>query len=231
MDTITPRQRDFAVALLTERLVTLQAASLDEAVQRLHLDSLTKADARKVIDRLIAIPVDPDPEMPAVVAQSPRKGVNSKAGTCTGCKGAVPAGQGFYYKGTGWQVHHKVGACVAPAEAAAQAERVDSLQPGLYNVDGLGVVLVYTTGNDRLAGKMKLGRTFKYAMGTVMQVRAGLADGTAHRVSAQEAREFGYSNSHCIACGLSLDDPRSDPAKGGAGYGPVCARKYGWPWG
>jgi hypothetical protein len=64
-----------------------------------------------------------------------------------------------------------------------------------------------------------------------MQVRAGLATGTAHRVTAQEARAFGYANDHCIACGLDLDDARSAPSKGGAGYGPTCARKYGWPWG
>jgi hypothetical protein len=32
-------------------------------------------------------------------------------------------------------------------------------------------------------------------------------------------------------CSLPLTDDRSDPLLGGKGYGPVCAKKYGLPWG
>lgn len=47
----------------------------------------------------------------------------------------------------------------------------------------------------------------------------------------QIAVDHGTTTAHCIFCGLTLDHPDSDPAKGGVGYGPVCAVKYGLPHG
>ena len=229
MDTITERQRAYAVNLLTERLVTLKAASIEEAIERLHLDSLTKADARTVIDRLLKLPADPDLTMPEVVAKAHRKGTNGRPGVCTSCKHVVAEGAGYWYtKATGgFAEHHKLGECSTEPVVAAPEPEVG----GLYMVTAGHPVLVYKTGNGHLAGKTTQGGRYRYCAGAIMQVRAGLVDGTAHRVTAQEAREYGYTNSHCINCGEALSDPRSDPAKGGAGYGPTCARRNGWPWG
>lgn len=226
MPTITDRQRAFAERLLSERLVTLNADSLDDAVRKLHLKDLTVDQAKTVIDRLLALPADPDPTMPPIVAKAQRHGVASRPGACSFCGGLVKAGEGFYYSDNGgWSLHHRIGEC------QEKAAPLPELEPGLYRVDDLGVALIYKTRNQRLGGKLLSNGSFNYLTGLVMQVRGALTEGNAHRVTAQEAREYGYLNQHCIACGLPLTDPRSDPLKGGAGYGPTCARKYSWPWG
>lgn len=41
------------------------------------------------------------------------------------------------------------------------------------------------------------------------------------------ARAYGLETKECCFCAISLTDPRSRAA----GYGPICARNYGLPWG
>jgi hypothetical protein len=44
-------------------------------------------------------------------------------------------------------------------------------------------------------------------------------------VTADYARTFGLAHGICVACSADLTDERSVAL----GYGPVCARRYGWP--
>lgn len=228
-DKASTRQVEYVVTLLTERLATF-GGTIQEAVEKLHLDALTKKEAHTIIERLMAMPVDADPSLPALVASAPRHGVNGSAGPCASCKNVVEAGKGFYYGTKGaWSVHHKQGECGA-VQAAAPAPA--DVVAGIYVHDDGKVSKLYMTGNQRLAGKaLTPSGKYMYQQGLAMIVRQAVAMGTAHLISADEASAYGYRTSTCIECGLDLTDPRSDPKKGGAGYGPVCARKYGWPWG
>jgi hypothetical protein len=53
------------------------------------------------------------------------------------------------------------------------------------------------------------------------ELDAATIDVTAH------ARVFGKDTGRCCFCGLMLENPESV----GHGYGPICADKYGLPWG
>lgn len=58
------------------------------------------------------------------------------------------------------------------------------------------------------------GITFKY----VGKVRGLVAE---HRITLDEARQFGIETGACICCGAELTDPKSIEA----GIGPVCAKR------
>jgi hypothetical protein len=227
----TAKQAAFIENLLSERLVTLGAESLTEATLKVHLDGLTVADAKTVITRLLAIPPDPDPTMPEVVAQSARHGVNSRPGTCNTCHTLVDAQAGFYYKlGAGWGLSHKAGECgeVQPAVPLAQVGEGfyvvehDDREPDVYKL--------YITRNGHLAAKLLVGEHWDYRTGGVSIVRALVTAGKARPLSHEEAAAFGKITGTCIACGLTLTDDGKNKSLD-VGYGPVCAKRYGWPWG
>lgn len=48
-----------------------------------------------------------------------------------------------------------------------------------------------------------------------------------HRITAEQAAEFGHAVGMCVFCGRTLTDPRSVEV----GYGPVCADYHSLPWG
>jgi hypothetical protein len=41
------------------------------------------------------------------------------------------------------------------------------------------------------------------------------------------AKAYGHMHNRCCFCNIELTDPKSV----GAGYGPVCAKNWGMPWG
>lgn len=47
------------------------------------------------------------------------------------------------------------------------------------------------------------------------------------RATAEQASEFGHTYHCCVYCSRGLNDSRSETV----GYGPICADKYGLPWG
>lgn len=49
----------------------------------------------------------------------------------------------------------------------------------------------------------------------------------AMRATAEQASEFGHTYHCCVYCSRGLNDSRSETV----GYGPICADKYGLPWG
>lgn len=228
----TPKQASFIESLLSERLVTLGASDLNEAVAKVHLDSLTVADAKLIITRLLAMPKDPDPTMPEVVAKAGRSGINNRPGTCNTCQGLIDAGAGFYYllSSGGWGLSHKVGQCT---EAPAHVPLV-TLGEGFYvaeHDDGrTDVYKLYTTRNGHLAAKLLVEGGWEYRTGGVSVVRALVTGGKARELTHEEAAAYGKLTGTCIACGLTLTDDGKNKSLE-VGYGPICAKRYGWPWG
>jgi len=217
-DTISTAQVSFITSLLQARLTTLGFTTVEEALAKLNLSEATKGTASVLIDRLKGMPEDPDTSMPDVVAQSTRKGTGNRPGTCSTCGHLVAQGAGYYYLTNAgrWAVHHKVSECpTAPAPAPVQVTE------GLYKAADGTIVLVYRTRNDRLAGKVHTGRSFRYQQGATALAATG------HLLTAEEAAAFGKAHGTCVACAKDLTDDRSITV----GYGPVCAKRHGWPWG
>ena len=218
-DTISDAQVSFLTSLVSERITTLGFTSLADARGALNVDHVDKRTASVRIERLKGMPKDPDNDMPVVVRLSPRNGKGNRPGTCTTCGHLVAAGAGYYYYHADigkWGVHHKVGDCSSvPAPAPVQVTE------GLYMAADGTIVLVYCTRNGRLAGKVKTFRSFRYQQGAVNLAATG------HPLTAQEAAQYGLTHGNCVACAHDLTDDRSLTV----GYGPVCAKRYGWPWG
>lgn len=245
---MSDKQNAFIARLVGERYVSLGAPSAAEALASIPLAQMDTRQKSQVIDRLLALPKDPVPGMPEVVA-SFRNGTNDSPGACYACGHTVEAGTGFYFgphaTGKRWQVHHKVGEC--STEPVAPPVEIEA---GHYLVgEGADATLiqVYVTRNDRLGGKVWEDGKFRYQKGAVHLA------GTGERITEEEmaaviclkeygalpgsaelqalAARHGIDHGNCIFCHKDLTDPRSDPVQGGAGYGPTCARKYSLPWG
>lgn len=94
--------------------------------------------------------------------------------------------------------------------------------PGLYLKDR-AIYKVYVTQSKRLGTKRLVDQgngkgAFVYERGAL----SSLAD--EHRLTEEQAREFGKQFGFCVACARTLDDDRSLAV----GYGPVCADNHGW---
>jgi hypothetical protein len=215
---ISPAQQSFIAKLLTARLKTIGMSSVTDALLALKVTALTKHQASELIERLKGMPEDKDESMPDVVDNAQRKGTGNRPGPCDTCGHPVQQDEGYYFlKMTGkWAVHHKVGACSsAPVPAPVVVDE------GLYRTNDGRTIMVYRTQNGRLAGKLLIGTKFQYQQGLV-----NLA-GMGTKLTAEQAAEYGKLTGHCIACCRALTDDRSVTV----GYGPVCANRYGWPWG
>lgn len=219
----TENQVRFVTNLLERRVKSLGASDLTSLVTDVlsKLDQMDTRAASVFIDRLKDVPEDPDPLMPTLVVNSPRKGVNSRTQACVSCRRAVPAGEGYYYKDgqDHWQVIHKVGQCTDEGPSADRAP----VTPGFYKV-GDKIIMVYETRNHRLAGKLLVGESYQYTPGAVFECALG------ERLSAADAAAWGKLHKKCIVCRHSLEDD-TDGKSLDRGYGPVCAKKNGWPWG
>jgi hypothetical protein len=242
---ITDNQRTFVENLLTARLGTLGFTNVREAADALHLDQMSKNDASVIIGRLKAMPIDPDPEMPTIVANSPRSGKGNRPGACATCGHPVASNTGFYYldNTSRWAVHHKVGECATTPPPVKTQVAV-----GYYKCEDK-IVQVYRTGNGRLAGKvLTTGGGFVYMQGATRMVENGgvlLTNEELPNAMCQAmygvdlgsealremASKFGVTHGNCMFCRNDLTDDRSNPAQGGVGYGPTCAKKFGLPWG
>lgn len=94
--------------------------------------------------------------------------------------------------------------------------------PGLYLKDGV-VYKVYVTQSKRLGTKRLVDQGNGH--GSFVYERGALSHLTdAHRLTEDQAREFGKQFGFCVACARTLDDDRSLAV----GYGPVCADNHGW---
>ena len=186
--------------------------------------------------------------MPEVVVKAVRSGVNRYSGTCTACGNTVADGAGYFYSlPTGKYANvHKVGQC--PDPVAVKPEAV--LTEGFWKYDVASYVKVYTTQSGYLGGKVLTGNgDWVYSPGILKLLRRSepvqvtpqdmIAEVCIRKYGAPlgsdelriKAAEYGTAHSSCMFCARPLNDERSDPALGGAGYGPDCANKYGLPWG
>lgn len=212
-----------------------------------ELEGGKNGSASNMITKLMGMPDAPDPTLPETVKNAPRHGVNSSQGPCATCGHPVEANTGFYFgpfpEAKRWKTHHKVGEC--STEPAPEPVKVEE---GWYLV-GSKLIQVYTTRNGRLAGKALNPATGKmeYQPGAMATCSTGIPipeDQVADEICIltygapmgsdklrQLALQHADAHSECMFCHLPLTDERSDPLQGGAGYGPVCAKKYRLPWG
>jgi hypothetical protein len=58
----------------------------------------------------------------------------------------------------------------------------------------------------------------------------GLLSRIARKLTAEEAARFGHEHHRCVFCARTLTDEQ-DGRSVDVGYGPICADKYGLPWG
>lgn len=104
------------------------------------------------------------------------------------------------------------------------------LEEGLYLCEKGLIRKVYTTQNDRLACKLlhvdekSHNGSLTYEVGGLRTLRNLVAEGKAHHLTEEEAARFGKLHGFCVNCARDLDDDRSLAV----GYGPVCAKRYGW---
>jgi hypothetical protein len=66
--------------------------------------------------------------------------------------------------------------------------------------------------------------------GRFTNYQSGLIGRIARELTADEAAAFGHEHSRCVFCSHKLSDEK-DGRSVDVGYGPVCAEKYGLPWG
>jgi hypothetical protein len=104
--------------------------------------------------------------------------------------------------------------------ATAPAPRAEA--PEGVHVDARGrYVLVATSAKGYRFGKVWDGHGFTYERGAI----AGLSAETV--ITAEQAAEFGHTHHRCVFCRHDLSTPESTEV----GYGPVCAKTHGLPWG
>ena len=112
---------------------------------------------------------------------------------------------------------------------APTATALPVLENGLYlNTTTDRVFKLYTTQNGhqgckRLEVYASHG-SLVYLKGGVKLVREMVAAGEARLLTQDEATAFGKLHGFCINCTIDIDDDRSLAV----GYGPVCAKHYGW---
>lgn len=246
MNPISQPQIDFIYKLLAAKSVAASALiAADPTNYGRDILTLSTREASQWITVLKALPNNPDPSVPDVVAKAARHGTNSRGGTCSTCNNPVVPGAGYWYTkpGGGFAEHHKVGEC-------GEVKPVVEVDEGFWKYDTASFVHVYMTQNRRLGGKVLTGNgEWVYSAGILNVLRRSepvqvspedvLAEVCIRKFGAPigseelriKAAEYGALHSSCIFCARPLTDERSDPALGGVGYGPECAKKWGLPWG
>ena len=209
MNPVSEKQLSFIRSLASERTVALAA---NPGILQRTLE--TSRDASAMIDSLKALPLDPR-------EVDPTEQVRIDA-----LKGALdtlsPRDREFalslirQYEDRGRLSERQW----PHVESLAKATSTTKVEPGVWVV-GDQFILVYTTRNGHLAGKVWDGDTFVYQSGSVRTAANG------RPITAEEAAEFGHTTGHCVFCCRELTDGRSTEV----GYGPVCADKNGLPWG
>ena len=226
----TDKQAQFIMALASERTVAVKDSPyIIDAFQQ-YGEPITWPNhvASQAITLLKGMPRDPDPRMPAIVSNSVSKGKNKYEKPCGTCGHPVPIGEGYYYlTDTGaYASHHREGDC--SDEPAPEPMKLDE---GLYMLtDGTFVVLTQTSDYGLV------GSTWDNTTGMLKRIRGGrrLVESQGRPATERELEQFsneigawGRSISKCCFCNRALTDPRSESA----GYGEVCASRYGLPWG
>lgn len=222
----TEAQAKYIMTLIEERK---QAVMADEVLRSTDLDSLGPKQASQLIDKLKRMPKDPDPAMPPCVVESVRHGKNRYENLCSSCGHKVPAGNGYYYTFNNQTLtHHKVGECsTEPVTKPVQT----TYEAGLYVTDD-DIVLLYHYGKS-LYGKVWRDNKFQ----VLYYARSFLRQNNGRKMTPDEVDTFsivaGGVGKHiktCVFCSRPLSD-EGDGRSMEKGYGPICASRYGLPWG
>lgn len=219
---ITPRQASFIRSLLEERLKTLQIENLEEYWESASLSQLSTKSAHDVIEKLKAIPADPNEEH-AHIVQKGRVIVNKLNKPCALCANKVAPGTGWSVvtASNEWFTYHKVGECPKPDT------RLENVRDGYY-------ALPSATGNNDLdffwVHKSGGVRTVDRIIGghAPQPLPHNQTDAVIDRLFAltpEEAYEaqalYGRAIGRCGRCGRHLTDETSRAL----GLGPDCATR------
>lgn len=104
-------------------------------------------------------------------------------------------------------------------QARAEAKKVQApaVTDGMYLMDGrVFKVQIAKQGSGNLYAKELIEGSFVYSPGMIRQLRP------EHRMSLEQAKEYGKLYGVCCNCGRDLTDEGSIEA----GIGPVCAKKF-----
>jgi hypothetical protein len=112
----------------------------------------------------------------------------------------------------------------APAAPAAPSHGIELEHGRVYAMaDGTFVKVVESKAGN-LYGKLA------DADGKFTDYQKGLLGRIARNLTAEEAARFGHDHHRCVFCARTLTD-EADGRSVEVGYGPICADKYGLPWG
>lgn len=222
MTTISPRQLDYLTNLVGERLQALSVESVQQALDAIQPDRLTAAQASKVIEQLLALPVDPKPvdsdqassiEALAAVLDALDGRDKDFAQSLVNqyrSKGALSAKQWPWVE-------------TLTQRASTSTSTSTTVEEGMYRHPDGRIVRVYTTRSGHLAAKvLRIEDGHGYLDYAGREPLADLLD--EHRLTAEEAAQLGRTYGFCVNCARLLDDDRSLAA----GYGPQCAQMNGW---
>lgn len=223
----TEKQIAFLRKLIAERTGSPVAERASVSVER---GSLTKAAASELIDALLATST---PKVATTSAPSVRR--NQHPAKCTSCGQQVAAGEGSLAKVDGrWVVAH-LDAC---PERTVEVVEHEHKRGDVHVIDGsyYRVHIAQRSGNPYAAKAIIWGEAlwgedgslvtaadieWEYVPGAITKLD------DSNRATAAEAHAFGHMVGRCCFCSHEIDTPESVEA----GYGPVCAKKYGLPWG
>ena len=226
----TDKQAQFIMTLASERTVAVKDSPYIINAFQQYGEPINWPShvASQAITLLKGMPKDPDPRMPAIVANSPRSGMNRYEKPCSTCGHPVPIGEGYYYLTDtgGYASHHREGDC--SDEPAPEPMKLDE---GVYVLaDGTFVVLTQTRDYGLVGSTWdNTGGMFKRMRGGKRLVMSQGRPATEQEFEqfTREVAEWGRTSAHCCFCSRPLTDPRSESA----GYGETCASRYGLPWG
>lgn len=204
-DALLPRKDEAEVQAAVAPLVaTIQAARNGGPVDGY--------EAKRAIDAML--PFSPRQ------AAGPRS--NKYAGKCGTCGTLVAEGAGRIERNAAgrWVTYHLADECgTAPVAPAS-----DGLTPGVYvNAGGVIVKIQANRQGTGVYAKAWTGGGWEYQP-------ALKHDASLRPITAEEAAVFGHQHDACVFCGTALSDDRAGRSVE-VGYGPVCAKNNGLPWG
>lgn len=222
----------------TKVLASGKLAELDDTgrVVRIYADTTVE----QAVESWSALQQAAVPQVEHAAGRAPKPDVrpNRYGGKCLDCGGYVAEGAGQLTgnKQVGYGVRH-VGACPPKPERQAEPE---GLAKGQIHVAGgryyrihvsqgtgkpyavVANVLVPAVWEDGVCvrpGEVE----WEYEPGLIRKY--GLCPAT--QATAAQAKAFAQLAGRCVFCSTPIDTPESTAV----GYGPVCARKRGLPWG
>ena len=217
---ISDSQVAFIRSLVTERAQAISAMPDDERAGLLCQPQTTR-DASRLIDRLRAIPADP--KQADSGAQARIDGLVAVLDQLDASDRVFASDLVRTFRRRG-DLSERQWPWVDKLTVQASAPKAE---PGLYILPDTTIVrigyyegrlvarrLVTVTGADgKDRGSFRSDRSLLSRVPT-----------EGRPLTEDEARAFGKQHEFCCACALDLDDDRSLAV----GYGPVCAKKYGW---